>query len=331
MLLRHAYYCLKPWIPKRVRRHLRRRLALRLRDSFLDVWPILDSAGRKPAGWTGWPGSKQFALVLTHDVEGQVGLDRYPQLARLEERLGFRSSFNFVPEGEYRVSREQRQSLESEGFEIGVHDLRHDGLLYASRSSFRRKAGRIAQYLSEWNAVGFRSGFMLHRLDWLHELGALYDSSTFDTDPFEPQPDGVETIFPFWVPNPALNRGLVRETPWGAKEGYVELPYTLPQDSTLFGVFGERSIDIWLRKTRWLVEHGGMVLINVHPDYMLFGSERSTGAGYQYPAQYYEDFLAHLRNEYAGAFWNPVPKEIASEIRSRAEPKRVPTPAVALG
>jgi len=27
----------------------------------------------------------------------------------------------------------------------------------------------------------------------------LYDSSTFDTDPFEPQPDGRHTMFPFRV------------------------------------------------------------------------------------------------------------------------------------
>ena len=46
-------------------------------------------------------------------------------------------------------------------------------------------------------------------------------ASTFDTDPIEPQPDGVRTIFPFLV-----------ERPDGSS--YVELPYTLAQDSTLF-------------------------------------------------------------------------------------------------
>ena len=43
---------------------------------------------------------------------------------------------------------------------------------------------------------------MQHNLQWLHALNAEYDSSTFDTDPFEPEPDGVGTIFPFWVPGP---------------------------------------------------------------------------------------------------------------------------------
>jgi hypothetical protein len=43
---------------------------------------------------------------------------------------GFRSSFNFIPEGDYRVSRELRDELTRNGFEVGVHDLHHDGKLY---------------------------------------------------------------------------------------------------------------------------------------------------------------------------------------------------------
>ena len=77
--------------------------------------------------------------------------------------------------------------------------MHHDGKLFRSRDIFRTHAVRINQYLREWGAVGFRSAFMLHNLDWLCDLNVLYDASSFDTDPFEPQPDGVNTIFPFWV------------------------------------------------------------------------------------------------------------------------------------
>ena len=66
--------------------------------------------------------------------------------------------------------------------------------------------------MREWNAVGFRSGFMHHNLDWLHDLEVSYDSSTFDTDPFEPQPDGANTIFPFWVPGPNGGYVVVRRS-----------------------------------------------------------------------------------------------------------------------
>ncbi len=63
---------------------------------------------------------------------------------------GFRSSFNFIPEGDYRVSRELREELEQNGFEVGVHDLHHDGKLYRARGEFTEKAAHINRYLKEW-------------------------------------------------------------------------------------------------------------------------------------------------------------------------------------
>jgi hypothetical protein len=56
---------------------------------------------RAPQNWPGWPEGKKFAFVLTHDVENCAGLANYRSLAHLEIELGFRSSFNFVPEEEY--------------------------------------------------------------------------------------------------------------------------------------------------------------------------------------------------------------------------------------
>ena len=79
----------------------------------------------------------------------------------------------------------------------------------------------------------------MHNLEWISDLEIQYDASTFDTDPFEPQPDGVETIFPFWVSRPSsLNSQL--STLNHPRSGYVELPYTLPQDSTVFNFLGKR-------------------------------------------------------------------------------------------
>ena len=131
-----------------------------------------------------------------------------------------------------------RQDLVRNGFEVGVHGLKHDGKLFVSKKAFARQAVRINHYLKAWDSVGFVSPSMHHNLDWMHELNIAYDTSTFDTDPFEPQPDGVGTIFPFAVPG---NNG---------HAGYIELPYTLPQDFTLFVLMKERNIDIWKKKTR---------------------------------------------------------------------------------
>src|SRR4029077_1433449 len=97
------------------------------------------------------------AFVLTHDVEGSKGLARVTRLMDLEAQRGFRSSFNFVPEGEYVVSADFRAKMMREGCEIGAHGLEHDGKLYASKDECAAKAVRIREYLQKWNASGFRS------------------------------------------------------------------------------------------------------------------------------------------------------------------------------
>jgi glycosyltransferase involved in cell wall biosynthesis/peptidoglycan/xylan/chitin deacetylase (PgdA/CDA1 family) len=300
MLLNAAYYLLKPYIPRRLRTALRRQHAARVRKANTEVWPIDPRAGIPPQSWPGWPQGKRFAFVLTHDVEGQRGLDSVEKLMRVDARNGFQSSFNFVPEGEYIVPAALRHTLERAGFEVGVHGLEHDGKLYSSKAQFSAKAARIREYMRDWNASGFRSPLMQHRLSWLHLLNAGYDASTFDTDPFEPQPDGAGTIFPFWVPGPNGS-------------GYVELPYTLPQDSTLFIFLREQNIDIWKRKLDWIAERGGMALLNTHPDYMDFEGE-SPGSG-RFPASYYEEFLRYVKEKYDGEFWGALPRDAAGYYR----------------
>ena len=58
-------------------------------------------------------------MVLTHDVEGSKGVTRIEQLMKLETEHGFRSCFNLVPEGEYRIADATRQMLDQAGFEVG--------------------------------------------------------------------------------------------------------------------------------------------------------------------------------------------------------------------
>lgn len=300
MWLRDNYYFLKPFIPWSLRMVARRLWARRMKSRFSSSWPIDEAAAGVPNGWPGWPNGKKFAFVLTHDVEGRRGLGQCRALAELEMRMGVRSSFNFVPEGEYVVPETLRASLRETGFEVGVHDLHHDGSLYRLASTFRRQAQKINQYLQSWEAVGFRSGFMFHNPYWLQDLNILYDASTFDTDPFEPQPDGVQTIFPFWVPGKD-------------GKGYVELPYTLPQDSTLFLLFQEPNIDVWIRKLDWVVAQGGMVLLNTHPDYMCFDGKCGQK---EFPCRYYEELLSYVQGRYAGLYWSALPREVASFYRA---------------
>lgn len=301
------YYSVKPWIPRRLRIAARRMLVSYQLQYAQGIWPILPGTERIPEGWPGWPEGRKFALVLTHDVEGASGVTRCSELARIERDLGFRSSFNFIPEGTYETPRALREELVGGGFEVGIHDLKHNGRLFESRSRFGRLAVKINRYLKDWGAVGFRSGFMLHEPDWLHDLNLEYDLSTFDTDPFEPQPEGGHTIFPFWVPFRGSNGAI--EKP----EGYVELPYTLPQDSTLFVLLKEQTPEIWLRKLDWIVAHGGMALVNIHPDYLRFETgSREFGT---YSFELVRQFLDYVRTKYAGQYWNPCPRELARWYR----------------
>lgn len=299
------YYLLKPVLPVGLRRAVRSHFALRTAKRSAHVWPIDESAARPPDGWEGWPEGKRFAFILTHDVEGPEGLERVKPLAELEMSLGFRSSFNFVPEGAYRVSKELRDWLLENGFEVGVHDLHHDGKLYRSREYFLRCAERINHYLKDWSAVGYRSGFMLRNLEWHHDLDVLYDCTTFDTDPFEPQPDGAGTIFPFWIGKSG------RSENEADRKGYVELPYTFVQDSTLFFLLRETTPRFWSMKLDWLAQKGGMALLNTHPDYMYFGRKESG----RFAASLYADFLRDLCARYDGEYWHVLPRRLAAWYR----------------
>jgi hypothetical protein len=319
VLRNRAYYSIKPLLPRGIRIAVRGWLARRTRERTHDTWPIIPGSEHPPKGWSGWPEEKKFALVLTHDIESPGGLSKAQKLMRIEKQLGFRSSFNFIPEGSYSVPITLREEMTSNGFEVGVHDLKHDGHLYRSQKSFRQSASRINHYLREWHAVGFRSAFMLNKLEWLHDLDVLYDASTFDTDPFEPQPQGCRTIFPFVVKG-------------GNGSSYVELPYTLPQDSTVFLLLKEKGIQLWKDKLKWIAEHGGMALLNVHPDYMTFEEKESSKN--TFPFTLYREFLDFVSKEYQNQYWNPLPREVAqlvnrNEVKMHRAASKVPVHSAA--
>ncbi len=294
--MKKIFYIFKPIIPRRIQLFLRRFLVKKQLKQYKDVWPILPGSHVKPENWTGWPDGKDFAIVLTHDVELRDGHDKCKQLLEVEKEFGFKSSFNFVPK-RYKVDKELREFIVSEGFEVGVHGLNHDGKLFQDKKIFSERAIKINQYLKEWNSVGFRAPAMHHNLEWIGKLDIEYDLSTFDTDPFEPQPDGVDTIFPFWVEGK------------DERPGYVELPYTLVQDFTLFILMKEESPAIWIDKLDWISKNGGMVLVNVHPDYLNFENKRKLE---QFPISYYSDFLKFVKENYNGKYWNELPLEVAA-------------------
>ena len=290
------YYQIKPAIPRHLQIYIRRAVAARKKRASNAIWPIDSSAAKPPRDWPGWPEKKQFALILQHDVDSLKGLKKVARLAEMERQMGFRSSFNFVPE-DYPTPFGLTRSLSASGFEVGVHGLKHDGKLFRSLPDFCSKVPRINHYLKAWEAVGFTSPSMLCNLEWLAALEIEHSCSTFDTDPFEPQSEGVASIFPFLAPKGPESKS------------YVELPYTLPQDHCLFIILKETDIGIWRRKLDWIAENGGMASFISHPDYMHF--EGAAPEWEEYPAEWYRELLDYIKEKYDGRYWNVLPRELA--------------------
>jgi hypothetical protein len=292
----HIFYIVKPLILRPVQIALRRLIAQHKRRKYAHVWPIDPNSSKTPEGWPGWPGGKKFALVLSHDVDTRKGYDKVFRLADLEEQLGFRSQFNFVPERYGTVEIRLLNELKSRGFGIGVHGLKHDGKLFSSKKIFDERVPLINGYLREWGTKAFTTPSMIRNHDWMHALDMDYCVSTFDTDPYEPQPDGAGTIFPYWVKDERSNRR------------FLELPYTLVQDFTLFVILGEKTTNTWLQKLDWIASKGGMALLNSHPDYMHFGGGKLEGE--EYPVSQYVGFLKGIQNAYKDQYWHVLPSQV---------------------
>lgn len=303
---RRLYYRFKPFLPRPLTRLLRRRTHAHARRTHSLGWPVepryarflwetmrqllllkgLSGAAYRPF----WPQGRRFALVLTHDVETAQGLAAVRPILDLEERYGFRSSFNLVPE-RYPLDPALIDEIRSRGFEIGVHGLKHDGRLFASRQVFARRAVRINAHLKQLGASGFRSPLMLRHPLWLQDLEIVYDLSFFDTDPFEPQPGGTMSIWPFLLGH------------------FVELPYTLVQDYTLSAVLSQTTPQVWLEKVAFIRQYHGMALLNTHPDYL-----RHAGV-----ARLYTQFLEAMC-QYDDC-WRALPLDAACWWRERVWPR----------
>jgi hypothetical protein len=263
---KRVYYQIKPFFPQPVAWLLRRWYSNPDRQQFPLQWPIEPryagfqwevirqvmalSAKNQIRFVNFWPEGELFGLVLTHDIETSIGQNHVRAVADLEESLGFRSSFNFIPE-RYPLDENLISELIQRGFEVGIHGLKHDGKLYRSRQTFMERCARINEYLEKYKAVGFRSPLTHREPEWMQSLKIEYDLSFFDTDPYEPMPGGTMSIYPYFIGH------------------FVELPYTLMQDYTLTSFLHETTPRIWLEKVSFIEKHFGMALVNSHPDYLL--------------------------------------------------------------
>jgi peptidoglycan/xylan/chitin deacetylase (PgdA/CDA1 family) len=297
------YYLIKGLIPTALR-HRINAIAVRTRKpldfphwpcetALVDFWrdwvrESMRSLGLADAPHIGfWPDGHKCCVVLTHDVESPFGVEQIERMTDLEERYGFRSAFNF-PLNQYRIDWRRLDELKRRGFEFGAHGLAHDGRLFRSEEDFRELAPMLERFAKEQGFHGFRSPSTLRRVVWLKELSFDFDSSFADTDPYEPQPGGSCSIFPFFIGS------------------MVELPYTVPQDHTLIHLLRREPLPIWTSKSEWIASSGGMILTLTHPDYS--GTEPYLTA--------YEELLKRLKD--LDCAWRAVPSEVAEWWRQRS-------------
>ena len=298
------FYRLKPLIPRALQLALRRSLIGRQGEPVFPCWPF-ESAGsdlvkiavadallsrgveelRLP--WF-WPDRAVAAVTLTHDVESAEGLSRAPIVAGWEENEGLRSSFNIVSEW-YPIDMKTVAQLSERGHEIGSHALYHDRSLFASRDSFERQLPRLRAAAERLGAVGFRSPATHRVVDWLCELPFSYDCTMPHSDPYEPIPGGTATAWPC----------LYGEV--------VELPYTAPQDHTLFNLLGHRDGALWRTQLERIVACNGLFQTITHPDPEYLGRPRIATA--------YRELLAAIAQR--KDVWVALPRDVADWWRRR--------------
>ena len=296
-----SYYRLRPALARGLQMSMRRAFGHAQARASFPRWPIepslhdfydlvlgllADVARDRIPFIAPWPDHYSWALVLTHDVETDVGYQNLDLLRSIELDLDLRSAWGFVPR-RYDVSDQVVRKLDAAGFEVAVHGLYHDGRDLESLSMLWERLPAIRSYAERWGAVGFRSPAMRRSWELMPLLGFDYDSSYPDTDPFGPDGGGCGS----WLP--VMNGDL------------VELPVTLPQDHTLFEILGETDERAWCEKAEYLRGRGGMALLITHPDYMLEPERLES----------YSRFLETFRGD--EAMWTPLPREVSAWWRRR--------------
>lgn len=312
-VMRDVYYCLRPALPVSLRRHLQRTWLRGWDKKIFPRWPVDRTVDRLfeklmslsveahqrvdiPFIWF-WPEGKSSCAIMTHDVETISGLEFAGELMDINDSFGIKSSFQIIPEERYAAGETTLSSIRSRGFEINVHDLKHDGHLFDNHQQFLQSAAQINQHAKRLGSKGFRSGVLYRNLNWYSAFSFSYDMSVPNIGHLDPQPGGCCTVMPYFVGE------------------ILELPVTTTQDYSLFNILGTYSLDLWREQITQIMEQHGLISCIVHPDYL--DTQRARNA--------YSGLLRHLAALRAGSgLWIALPGEVDTWWRQRSQMKLVP-------
>ena len=311
---RRLYYSLRPFMGVRVRKHLQKLHLSGWGQIPFPQWPVdrtvdtlmegaMTAVLKTKAGasvpfiWF-WPDEASACAMVTHDVEGQSGLDFCEELMNIDDSFTIKSAFQLIPEGREDAWRRTAARLRQRGFEVNLHDLNHDGSLFAEKAEFLRRARRINAYAREFGCDGFRSAVMYREQGWFDAFEFSYDMSVPSAAHLEPQRGGCCTVMPYFVGD------------------MLELPLTTSQDYSLFHIVNDYSTTLWIEQIRLIREHHGFISVITHPDYLVGRRERGV----------YVELLRHVADlRDRERVWVALPGEVNRWWRNRHRMTLVPS------
>jgi len=307
-IVQSLYYLVRPLLPFFVRKRLQQYVFQQRQNAIFPAWPVdcsiehiyeslmrlaiqASPAREVPFIWF-WPDGKNAAVMITHDVEEQSGVDACEMLMDLDDSFGVKAAFQLIPERRYEGVDALVTRIRTRGFETNIHDLDHDGRLYQDREQFQKRVSKINEYGRKYQMSGFRAGAMHRNQSWFDLLEFQYDMSVPTVSHLEPQRGGCCTVMPYFVGN------------------LLELPLTTVQDHGLFYILGQYSIDLWRRQVEMISAHHGLASFIVHPDYIVHNPARRA---YRSLLEY----ISQLVKEHG--FWLAFPAEINRWWRDRSQ------------
>ncbi len=312
-LVRQLYYWVRPLLPSPLRLPIQRLYFSGWERIPFPQWPVdftvdellettfallLRASGRTsiPFIWF-WPEGYSGAVLLTHDVETAEGLEHCKWLMDTDEAFGLRAAFQLVPEDRYSVAPGLIEEIRRRGHEVNVHDLNHDGNLFAERAEFLRRVKRINEYGRAWSTAGFRSGVLYRKPEWFDQFEFEFDMSVPNVGHLEAQRGGCCTVFPYFVGK------------------LLEIPVTTTQDYSLFNILRTHDTSLWKQQASRILQKHGLCSFLTHPDYLFHRKSQRV----------YTDLLKLIASlGQSKHVWLALPSEVNAWWRARRAMTLVP-------
>lgn len=272
-------------------------------DDFVDALRRLCATlacGRPPAVTGLWPGGRQAAVTVTHDVDTAWVLEPrrravLEEMLATETTLGFRGAW-FVTGRTLSPTRHAAAlaSLARAGHEVGPHGWRHDARLnYLSATRQEQamaKARARFQVCGGLTPPGIRTPWYCSSPQLFGVLARhfAYDSSVVNASALFTRGtnSGCATVFPYRA---------------------LELPLTLPVDTVLDPDDGAAVL---LALAGTIVAQGGVVVLTFHPQPHQSANPRGL--------RLHRRLLEGLRALHGDTLWSATPAEIVRQYRAIA-------------